>query len=249
VLKGVLHSNPDVLLISENLDQSPGGGLEVLTEVRSQRPDLKAVVLLDSSAHENVVEAFRSGARGVFSRNQPVKTLCKCITVVNDGQIWANTRELGFLLEALSVTPPLSRTCAQGLSGLSERERDVVRCLAQGLSNRDISLRLGISQHTVKNYMFRIFEKLGVSSRVELLFFVLSRNVEAQDLLNQPAKELRNQAAPKSSAPPNASPVKASTALRHGSVLRPGNSEVSNSSTPMVAGLRGMAAPGKIVGM
>jgi DNA-binding CsgD family transcriptional regulator len=75
---------------------------------------------------------------------------------------------------------------------LSDRESDVVSCLAEGLSNREIAARLSISQHTVKNYMFRIFEKLGVSSRLELLFLVMSRSGEtrssAREVPNSPVQ-------------------------------------------------------------
>jgi two-component system, NarL family, nitrate/nitrite response regulator NarL len=186
--KAVPHSAPDILLISEVFDQRPAGGLEIISETRNILPALKSIVLLDSPKQESVIQAFRAGARGIFCRNQPFKMLCKCIFAVNDGQIWANTQELGFLLEALATLPSLPRTSARGLNGLSERERDVIRCLGQGLSNREIAQQLVLSQHTVKNYMFRIFEKLGVSSRVELLFFVLSRSGEAQDALSQPSK-------------------------------------------------------------
>jgi DNA-binding NarL/FixJ family response regulator len=180
VLRAVLESAPEVLLISATLDERPGHGLDVLKELLTSRPDLKAVVLLDSASQELVVRAFRAGARGIFCRNEPVKTLCKCVCMVHQGQVWANTRELGFVLEALAHGNSLSRPDPSALKGLSERERDVVHCLAEGLTNRDIADRLGISQHTVKNYMFRIFEKLGVSSRVQLLFFVLSRTGQSQ---------------------------------------------------------------------
>jgi DNA-binding NarL/FixJ family response regulator len=183
VLKGMLHAQPDILLISESLDHRPGGGLEILGEVRRTRPELKSIILLDASKRESVVQAFRAGAKGVFCRNEPIKMLCRCISVVNEGQIWANSSELSFLLEALSWVPSVGPADAQSLSALSARERDVIGCLAEGLSNREIATRLSISQHTVKNYMFRIFEKLGVSSRVQLLFCLLSRTGYGQQML------------------------------------------------------------------
>ncbi len=74
---------------------------------------------------------------------------------------------------------------------LSKREADVVGCLAEGLTNREIGERLGLSQHTIKNHMFRIFDKLGVSNRIELMFMTLSQVTAAppllQDLLQDPA--------------------------------------------------------------
>jgi DNA-binding CsgD family transcriptional regulator len=151
---------------------------------------MKAIVLLDCSKLESVVEAFRAGARGIFCRSQAIKMLCKCILAVYQGQIWANSSELSFLLEALSATRSLCSTNVEGFSVLSDRERDVVRCVAEGLTNREIAVRLNISQHTVKNYMFRIFEKVGVSSRLELLFFVLSRTGHAQDVASQLTRSL-----------------------------------------------------------
>ena len=183
--RGALHANPDVLLISETLDQRPGGGLEVVREIRNTHPEMKSIVLLDCSKPEKVVEAFRAGAKGIFCRNQAIKMLCKCILAVFQGQIWANSSELSFSLEALSATPSLCSTNVGGFSVLSDRERDVVRCVAEGLANREIAMRLNISQHTVKNYMFRIFEKLGVSSRLELLFLAMSRTGHAQDVASQ----------------------------------------------------------------
>jgi DNA-binding NarL/FixJ family response regulator len=176
IVHGVRQHRPDVLLISVSLDEQPEGGLEVLVQLRSSGWTTKAVVLLDSSKPEKIVQAFRAGARGVFSRNDPVKTLLKCICVVHAGQVWANSEQLGFALDALASAPATGAVDFRDLSLLSEREQDVVRSLSEGLTNREIAAHLNLSQHTVKNYIFRIFDKLGVSSRVELLFYVLSRS-------------------------------------------------------------------------
>jgi two-component system nitrate/nitrite response regulator NarL len=183
IAPGVRAHHPDVLLISASLDEQADRGLDVLMELFSHT-DVKAVVLLDSSRHDMVVRAFRSGARGVFCRNAPVEALCKCIRVVYEGQIWASTEELGYVLAALVAAPTLRLADATGLSRLSKRERDVVGCLAEGLANREIAQSLGISPNTVKNYMFQIFEKLGVSSRVELLFHVLNRPSSQEPINN-----------------------------------------------------------------
>jgi DNA-binding NarL/FixJ family response regulator len=174
---------PDVLLISSSLDDKPVGGLNVLAEFREAHPRLKTVVLLDTPKREVVIEAFRLGARGVFSRNSPIKALRKCIRCVQLGQIWVSSQELGFLLEALAVAPAVRPLDSVGLNQLSVRELEVVNCLAEGMSNQEIAQRLKLSRHTIKNYMFRIFNKLGVSSRVELLFYALSRPASESDHL------------------------------------------------------------------
>lgn len=186
-------SDIDVLLIGSNLDERPGRGLEVLRGLRASHADLRAVVLLDSSKGEKVLEAFRAGARGVFSKNDPVDILSKCLRKVYEGQIWANSQQIATLVQALASSHNIRAVDARGLNLLSKREMEVVRSVAQGLSNREIAERLHLSQHTIKNCLFRIFDKLGVSSRVELLFMTLSQERDAQSafqhFLNERAYE------------------------------------------------------------
>jgi len=165
----------DVLVINSILEEHPGRGFDVLEEVRTQRLDARAVMLLDSSKDDAVLRAFRAGATGIFSKDQPVELLSKCVRCVYQGQIWADNQQLGIALGALASTPTLRAVNVNGMNLLTEREMQVVRCLAEGLTNRDIAERLNLSRHTIKNYMFRIFDKLGVSSRVELLSLTLSQ--------------------------------------------------------------------------
>jgi two-component system, NarL family, nitrate/nitrite response regulator NarL len=166
--------NIDVLLISSTLDERSCQGIEVLREVRKIRPDVRAVLLLDSSKDEAVLQAFRAGARGVFGRNDPIEMLSSCVRRVHLGEIWANSYHLSIAIGALANSPTVRAVNAEGMNLLSERELQVVRCLAEGMTNREIAGRMNLSQHTVKNYLFRVFDKLGVSSRVELLFMTLN---------------------------------------------------------------------------
>jgi len=170
----------DVLVISSNLDDQPSRGVEILLEVRTQRLKARAVLLPESSKDEAILQAFRAGARGVFGKNEPVAQLSKCVRCVHRGQVWANSEALRIAVEALASSPMVRAVNANGMKLLSERELQVVRCIAEGLTNREIAERLKLSQHTIKNYLFRIFDKVGVSSRVELLFMTLSQNGAAQ---------------------------------------------------------------------
>jgi len=149
LVEAVRLQRVDVVLLSSNLDEEPLRGFEVLRELRASHPGILAVMLLDSSKRETIVRAFRAGARGIFSRNDSVETLCKCIRSVYDGQIWADSQQMSFAVEELASSPVVRAVDSNGLSLLSKREMDVVRSLAEGLTNREIAERLGLSQHTI----------------------------------------------------------------------------------------------------
>jgi DNA-binding NarL/FixJ family response regulator len=174
IVQTVNKEKPAVVVISAELDSDPKKGFAVARDLRAARNETRVVMLLDNSDRSQVIEAFRAGARGVFSRNDSLKSLAKCILCVHMGQVWANSTELKYLLEALSDALPMRVVDTRGTALLSRREQEVVRCVAEGLSNREIAQRLGLTEHTVKNYLFRIFDKLGVSKRVEVVLYAYS---------------------------------------------------------------------------
>lgn len=166
----------DVLVVAANLERE-GGGIEITRRLRHLQPGMNVVVLLDELRCEDVVAAFRSGAKGVFGRTQSPKQLWKCIACVQAGQIWAGSQELQFLLEALQQSMAAHINGPEGISLLSEQEQRVVRHVCEGLSNREIAERMGLSEHTIKNHLFRIYARLGISSRVEIMFSALNQSV------------------------------------------------------------------------
>ena len=176
LVAAVLRVPIDVVVLSHNLDNQPGHGTQVLREMRALRPQIKGVMLLDSSEPEVVLDCFRAGARGIFSKQERLETLCKCIRAVHEGQIWARSIELDHALEALANSPRVRATNHKGIELLSTRERQVIQYVAGGMTNRDIAKALRLSPHTIKNYLFRIFDKLGVSSRTELLYLTMNNS-------------------------------------------------------------------------
>ncbi len=174
ILAAVTEGRPDVVVLSVALDESSTQGFELTRQICRASSETRVILLMDTTKRPAVVEAFRSGARGVFSRTESPKTLAKCICSVHKGQIWANSEELHYVIDALCESAPMHLVDATGGAILSRREEDVVRCVAEGLSNREIAQRLTLTEHTVKNYLFRIFDKLGASSRVEVVLYAFS---------------------------------------------------------------------------
>jgi DNA-binding NarL/FixJ family response regulator len=181
VLEAVQSVDLNVALISGTLADGTLSGFRALRQMRERDSKVKVVILLDNPEPNLVVDAFRAGARGVFCPSQSAfKTLCRCVDRVNAGQIWATSSELTHVLEAFTRLAPMRVVNGDGMRLLTKREEDVVRLLAEGLQNREIAHALNLSEHTVKNYLFHIFDKLGVSSRVELILYAVSSTKRMQ---------------------------------------------------------------------
>lgn len=181
----VLHSVQSiavhVALVSATLADGPLSGMGALRRMRESSPEVNAVVLLDTPDPGLLIDAFRAGAKGVFCPSRSTfKSLCRCVDRVNEGQIWASSGELTQVLEAFAQLAPLRVVNLDGLRLLTKREEEVVRLLAEGLQNREIARELNLSEHTIKNYLFHIFDKLGVSSRVELILYAVSSTKRMQ---------------------------------------------------------------------
>jgi len=165
----------DVVVIGADITLDSKNGFELAQAVRSVRPSMPIVILLSRPSQDSVINAFRSGASGVFSRERPVAEFVSCVKHVRNGCIWAGTQETSILLDAFRSIPSPDLAMAGDSLPLTIRELQVVKSAARGKTNKAIAKELGLSEHTVKNYLFRAFEKLGVSNRVELLFYLTQR--------------------------------------------------------------------------
>jgi len=174
LLKQVAEHQPDVAVISSNLEGDPQGGVKVVRELRVSAPSTRPILLLDCSESEQVIDAFSAGAKGVACQTDPFEVLCKCIRCVHAGQVWANSRELLWIVKTLGDREPVRMVSAKGIPLLSRREEQVVSMVVEGLTNQEIAVKLGVSAHTVKNHLFRIYEKLGISNRIELNLYATS---------------------------------------------------------------------------
>jgi DNA-binding NarL/FixJ family response regulator len=171
-----LDSDPvDIALINENLEEGSYMGFQILAKMRESYPKTRVILLLKSAPHDLVVDAFRGGVKGVFCRTDTPEALCKCVRAVHNGQIWVNSNQLHFVLEALVNAKPLRVVDFLGRRLLTKRQDEVVNLVAEGLPNSQIARKLGITEHTVNNYLFRIYDKLGISSRTELALYALKQ--------------------------------------------------------------------------
>jgi DNA-binding NarL/FixJ family response regulator len=172
LLPAISSRKTNLVVISADLHARPGHGMVLAKTVNRSYPEIPIILVLDQPEREEVIGAFRAGARGVFSRLQSMAEFHACIEHVRQGGLWAGHVEADYLLEALRSIPAPNPHTAGNAAPLTRRESQVVSCAAQGKTNKSIAQELGLSEHTVKNYLFRAFDKLGVSSRVELLFYL-----------------------------------------------------------------------------
>ena len=181
LLKQVTEHRPDVVLISVNMGNNPMGGIGVLRELSLTGSSAHVIVLSDCSDPEQVVEAFSHGARGFFCENEDFPALCKSVRSVYSGQIWADSTQLQWVLQAFQKRGMTRVVNAKGIPLLTEREEQIVRMVAEGLPNTEICTALGLSHHTVKNHLFNIYNKLGISRRAELQLYALGSRDTARD--------------------------------------------------------------------
>lgn len=169
-----------LLLVSED-DIECTEELAVMRRVHYARPEVPKILLLGTKDTQTAVNAFRCGVRGVFCYTEaPFRALCKCIHRVHEGQYWLTTEQLHHLMAAVTQIPALRVMNVQGDRLLTPREEQVVALVADGLSNRQVAAELGLSEHTIKKYLLRIFDKLGVSTRVELVLYAMNHGETRQ---------------------------------------------------------------------
>ena len=175
IFEAVTSNYPAIAIVSLNSSTGVSETVITLRRFHLSHPEIPKVLLVDTCDRDLVVSAFRSGARGIFPiTDANLRLLCKCLLRVAAGQIWANTEQLNYLMDLISEFPSLRVLNARGASLLTPREEQVVALVAEGLGNRQIAIELNLSEHTIKKYLYRIFDKLGISTRVELVLYAVN---------------------------------------------------------------------------
>jgi two-component system, NarL family, nitrate/nitrite response regulator NarL len=160
---------PDILLLDLRMPEKDG--LAVLEEVNFEALPTRVIVLTAAEDDRDVVRAMRLGARGVVLKQSASDLLLKSIHKVYDGEIWLDNRMTAEVIDAFKKSAESGIRREKPL--LSDREKEIVQLVAQGFRNREIGEKLFISEQTVKNHLHNIFDKLGVSDRLELALYAI----------------------------------------------------------------------------
>lgn len=165
-LRAVLEHRPDVLILDTRL---PGkDGLAVLREIKKEKLSTRIVFFTTALDEAEALEAIRLGVNGVVLKAMAPELLVKCVRKVHGGGQWLETRSVGRALEKLVRRETEVRQMA---AVLTPREIEIVRMVASSLRNREIAVKLSISEGTVKVHLHSIYQKLRVKGRVELALY------------------------------------------------------------------------------
>jgi DNA-binding NarL/FixJ family response regulator len=185
-LAAIDEHRPDVAVVSWRLKDGVDSGFDVSLKIRASHLKTSVIMVLDSFDQDTVLQAFRNGAHGVFSRDDSFEVLCKCIHSVYQGNVWASRKQLRSVIECFAQAVPKKVSLRTRAPQLTQREAGVVTLVAEGCSNRDISQQLKLSEHTVRNHLFRIYNKLGTSNRVELAMYAVRHRNKNNTSSSQP---------------------------------------------------------------
>jgi len=165
---------PDILLLDLKM---PGlDGLSLLQRIQTQKIKTKIIVLTASDDESEYVQAMRYGTSGIVLKQTATELLLKSIRKVYEGEIWLDSKTTAAVMRQFaSPSDPGPRE--RDKPRLSNREREIVALVAQGFKNKEIAERMFISEQTVKNHLHNIFDKLGVSDRLELALYAIHRNI------------------------------------------------------------------------
>jgi DNA-binding NarL/FixJ family response regulator len=166
---------PDILLLDLSMPRMPG--LEAMRAIMSGSPRVKILLLTATISTQQIIEALQIGARGIVTKDALIDQLTNAIDAVMQGDYWINGQRVVNLVGALHELMQKAAVPERKTYGLTPRELEVVGCIVEGCSNRDIAKQFSISEETVKRHLSNIFDKTGVSTRLELALFAIAHQL------------------------------------------------------------------------
>jgi two-component system, NarL family, nitrate/nitrite response regulator NarL len=177
-LKVVRQLKPHVLLLDLSLPKL--SGLQVLAELSKLELPTRTIMLTAAIEREQVIDALQLGVRGIVLKHSALQLLLKSIRCVSEGQFWVGQEGVSDLIQALRrMKPSHNVSKAPRNFGLSSREMEVIGLIVAGYTNKDLARELGISENTAKHHLTNIFDKLGVSNRLELVLYAVDHGLVA----------------------------------------------------------------------
>jgi DNA-binding NarL/FixJ family response regulator len=170
-----LELEPDILLLDLAMPRLPG--LEAMRAIMTRSPGVKIILLTSAVTTQQIIEALHIGARGIVLKDAVAQHLSQAITTVASGDYWIGGARVVNLVAALHELMEAAKEPARKTFGLTPRELEVVGCIVEGCSNRDIARQFSISEETVKRHLSNIFDKTGVSTRLELALFAIAHKL------------------------------------------------------------------------
>lgn len=171
-----LEREPDILLLDVMMPRLPG--LEALRAIMGKSPRVKIILLTSTITTHQIIEALQIGARGIVLKDTAVSDLTKSMRAVLSGDYWIGGERVVNLVSALNeLMKQAAAAPEKKIYGLTPRELDVVTCIVEGCSNKDIARQFAISEETVKRHLSNVFDKTGVSTRLELALFAIAHKL------------------------------------------------------------------------
>ncbi len=170
-----LDKQPDILLLDVTMPRLPG--LDAMRAIVNGPSTAKILLLTSTITSQQIIEALQIGARGIVHKDALASHLQTAIRTVHTGDYWIGGRRVVNLVSALHELMQQAAAPQHKTYGLTPRELDVVGCIVEGCSNRDIARQFSLSEETVKRHLSNIFDKTGVSTRLELALFAIAHHL------------------------------------------------------------------------
>jgi len=171
----VASSTPaDVILFEAGLSPNPSDSVSEV--IQRAQPGTKIIIIAHFTGEEETVDYLRRGVRGILSRSVSPDLLVRCVRKVSAGETWLDNQGVNWVIEAYRNQSEHGATPKQQLR-LSEKEMLIIGGVTQGLKNKDIAMEVGTTEQVVKNYLRKIYDKLGVSDRLELALYSMHRRL------------------------------------------------------------------------
>jgi two-component system, NarL family, nitrate/nitrite response regulator NarL len=176
-ITSTLELQPDILLLDVQMPRLPG--LEAMRAIMNGSPTVKILLLTSTISPQQIIEALPIGARGIVLKDALAGHLQTAIKTVYAGDYWIGGKRVVNLVTALHDLMQAAAVPQRKTYGLTPRELEVVGCIVEGCSNRDIAKQFTLSEETVKRHLSNIFDKTGVSTRLELALFAIAHQLVA----------------------------------------------------------------------